>query len=92
MLCDFLGRSNAHLSRFERFQATSHGPLEDLLHLVFTLVNGEVSPAVPVAVLWTEMQPCQFTLLRFPPREVCRSFALRFSGSCTDAAAVSGER
>lgn len=54
MLCDFLGWSNPHLGRFEGFKATSHGSLEDLLYLIFTLVDGEVAPAVPVAVLRTE--------------------------------------
>lgn len=51
VLGDDLARCDAHLGGLEGLQATPHGPLEDLLHFILTLVNAEVAPAVLVTVL-----------------------------------------
>lgn len=51
VLGDDLSWCNTHLGRLEGLQAASHGPLEDLLHLIFALVDAEVTPAVLVSVL-----------------------------------------
>lgn len=51
VLSDLFSRVDTHLSRFEGLEAAPHGPLKDLLHLVFTLVDAEVTTAVFVMVL-----------------------------------------
>ncbi len=51
VLADVFWWSDAHLCRLEGLQTAPHGPLEDLLHLVFILVDVKVAPAVPVPVL-----------------------------------------
>lgn len=51
VVLDFFGRVDAHLSRFEGLKTAPHGPLEDLLHFVFTLVDAKVTTAVFVTVL-----------------------------------------
>lgn len=51
VLNDLFSRVDTHLSRFEGLEAAPHGPLKDLLHLVFTLVDAEVTAAVFVTVL-----------------------------------------
>lgn len=40
-----------HLCRLEGLQSIPHGPLENLLHLFFILVDVEVAATVPVPVL-----------------------------------------
>lgn len=51
MVLDLFSRVDAHLSRFEGLKAAPHGPLEDLLHFVLTLVDAKVTTAVFVTVL-----------------------------------------
>lgn len=51
VLANLLWWRNAHLCRLEGLQTIPHGPLEDLLHFVFILVDIEMAPAVPVSVL-----------------------------------------
>lgn len=51
VLGDDLARCDAHLGRLEGLQTAPHGPLEDLLDLIFTLVDAEVAPAVLVPML-----------------------------------------
>lgn len=45
---------HAHLCRFEGLQATPHGPLEDLLHLIVIPVDVKVTATVSVPVLYIQ--------------------------------------
>lgn len=51
VVLDFFGRVDTHFSRFEGLKTAPHGPLEDLLHFVRTLVDAKVTTTVFVTVL-----------------------------------------
>lgn len=51
MFGNVLRWSHTHLCRFKGLQAAPHGPLEDLLHLIFILVDIQTAPTVLVTML-----------------------------------------
>lgn len=51
MFGNVLRWSHTHLCRFKGLQTAPHGPLEDLLHLTFILVDIQTAPTVLVAML-----------------------------------------
>lgn len=53
--------SDTHLCGLERLQSAPHGPLEDLLHLIFIFVDVEMAPAVPVSVLVSRKESITFS-------------------------------
>lgn len=92
--------SHTHLCRFKGLQTVPHSPLEDLLHLIFVLIDLQTTPTVLVTVLQTTrvcVTECSVTGIHV--EQHITSLALirsnrkcsHASCSCTDAAAAGGE-
>lgn len=84
---------HAHLPGLEGLQAAPHGSLEDLLHLVFILVDVQVVAAVAVPVLWARKRQKwgRIWCLGLLSRSSSLLDGLPASGLCRDAGPAGGE-